>query len=152
MIASFETPPEFELWNNPVTLKAMTFDSLGLSGGRSLIADEIFRNCNAHHLCDDGCRLVDGGINHHRRLWLTYQFNSLTDYDNNQNYTSIDVLVSVIVNDQHASEVFFGFDWKRQETLSRLMFDETDATLKATVLVDDAWHSVHRLEYRRITM
>ena len=129
-------------------MQAKTFNSLSPSGNRSLVADDIFRNCGAHKLCDDGHHLVDGGINEHRRLWLTYQFDSLTDYDDRQKYTSLVALISVVANEQCGSELFFGFDWKRPETLSRLIFDKTEATLMETVFADESWHSVHRLAYR----
>ena len=134
-----------------MTQRAKTFGTLGFAGGRSVIAGEIFRSCNAHKLCDDGHHLVDGGINKQRRLWLADQFDSLTDYNGRQNYTTMVALLSIAMNDQCESELFFGFDWQRPETLSRLIFDETDATLAKTVFSDDVWHAVHRLPFRTIT-
>ena len=118
-------------------------ESLAPSGSRSQTTRDIFNNCNAQHLCDDGCDLIDGGINAYRRLWLIYNFHSLTDYRGRQNYTEIVASISVVINDHHESKLFFGFDWKREETLSRLIFDADDATLEKSVFRHDAWHAVH---------
>ena len=151
MLGSFENPPAFELWSNPVTSLARNFDAIG---GRSLVASQIFSSCNASNLCDDGFGLIDGGLNDNRRLWLTYKFNSLTDYDGRDKYTSLFALISLVSHEEHGTELFFGFDWQRPDTLSRLIMNETEPTLKETVLNDEAWHAVHRLtrDGRRITM
>ena len=122
--------------------------SLAPTGGRSQTTTEIFNNCNAQLLCDDGWDLVDGGINQHRRLWLTYNFNSLTDYNGRKNYTTIVALLSVMTNVQNESKLVFGFDWKHTETLSRLLFDTTDASLERTVFSDNSWHSLHEVTCR----
>ena len=148
LLASFETPPAFELWHNPVTSKALRLASLGPTGNRSLIADNVFSNCNASNLCDDGHHLVDGGINQQDRLWLVYQFHSLTDYQGQSNYTSISALISAITNDQCATDLFFGFDWNQPEAPCRLIFEESEATILKTVLIDEAWRAVHRMAYR----
>ena len=143
LLASFDTPPPFEVWANPVVERARGYSTLAPSRRHLNVADEIFRSCNALNLCDDGYDLVDGGINHGRRLWLTYQFTSLTDYDGRQNYTSVAALISLVRTDQFESEIFFGFGWSRNETLSRFVFDESEDTLKKTVLHKPAWRAVH---------
>ena len=142
LLAAFETPPAFDLWTNPVVQQARMFESLAPAGGWSLSSD-IFSHCNALNLCDDGWDLIDGGITKYRRLWLTYQFNSLTDYGGQYNYTTVLALLSVVTNPNLESELVFGFGWNRPETLSRLMFDAPDATLAKSVFCNDAWRSLH---------
>ena len=145
LLASFHEAPDFDLWSNPVTQRAATMEALSPSRSRSQTTQDIFKNCNAQHLSDDGCDLIDGGINGHRRLWLIYKFHSLTDYRGRHNYTEIVALISFVIIDHRKSNFFFGFDWKHEETLSRLIFDADDATLGRTVFPDDAWHSTHHI-------
>lgn len=143
LLDAFESPPDFDVWGNPVLEQAQTFETLALTG-RSRIAQEIFRNCNASALCDDGHELVDGGINKNHRLWLVYRFDSLTDFSGQDHYTCISGVITVKRRDSFVSELFLGFDWQRDEALGHLLFDEREGKLKSTVLQKPAWRARHR--------
>lgn len=129
-------------------MSARGYSTLSPPGNRTLIADEIFRSCNAHNFCDDGHYLIDGGISKRRRLWLIYQFNSLTGYDGQHNYTSVYALLTAVTDEQNTTDVFFGFDSKHHDTLSRLVFDNPESRLRRKVLKDTLWHAVHKLKIR----
>ena len=142
LLSDFEDPPVFELWRNPVLEGSAKYDSFSCDSGQSLLANYIFDACGGGLLVDDGHSLIDAGISNERRLWLIYRFYSLTDLAGDNNYTTLTAMLSVktgpgVVN------LWYGFDWSGNETLSRLSFDCSDSEVAANVLSDQNWRAIH---------
>ena len=148
LLAQFDCPPPFELWNNPVAAKAREYRFLAPDGGRSSITNDIFEQCNAGCLVDDGSSLVDAGITLDRRLWLIYQYHSLTDLYGDDKFISVIALLSMIQLDDESIDLTFGFDWLHNETLSRLNFENDESELSPLVFAKSNWRTLHRKIYQ----
>ncbi|MEO1528934.1 MAG: hypothetical protein AAFX06_26230 [Planctomycetota bacterium] len=142
LLTSFEEPPAFNLWDNPVVARARSFKSLRPD---RFFADTIFQHCNSKELCADGEYICDGGINQHLRLWIVYEYRSLTDFRGESNYTYIHGLISAINRTPNESELFFGFGWQGSDPLSRLNLGIAERKLKRAVLSLKCWRSAWRV-------
>lgn len=144
LLAQFDCPPTFEVWDNPVAAKAREYRFLVPDGGRSSITDYVFEQCNAGCLVDDGSNLVDAGITLDRRLWLIYQYHSLTDFYGDRKHTSVNALLSIIQLDDQSIDLSFCFDWLHNEALSRLNFENDEGQLSRFVFAKCNWRTLHR--------
>jgi len=144
VLSEFPQPPAFDLWNNPVADRSHSFDSFA-TGARLISTSLLFQASNADGLCCDGNRLLDAGISASRRLWLMYQYDSLTEFDGTTGYTSIFVLVTVVVGERE-TVVHVGFDWLNGDRPSRLTFDASESKIQASVLNRKWWRVLHELK------
>lgn len=142
LLAEFDTPPAFRLWDNPVLSAARKYPSLFPKGHQSLMGDVVF---NGSLLVDDGHQLQDAGINAHRRLWMIYRFDSLTDTNGDANYTIITTLLSITQQDDKTIDLLYGFDWQGTETLCRLILDAPENKLVDNVFSKQKWTALHSI-------
>ena len=146
LIGEFHIPPEFNLWSNPVAERAQFMSSLGL-GTRLESTNLLFNASGASSLCCDGNSILDAGISKSRRLWLFYQFDSLTNLQGLSNYSTYFGMVSSIV-DRETTRVHVGFHWMHGDRPNRLTLQKSEAKIKKTILRNDRWLALHTLNVR----
>ena len=147
VLREFSTPPESGLWDNPVVAFVSGFKSLS-GASCSLESNRLHAAANASKLCDDGCSLVDGGMSKSNRLWLLYDYNSLTDFQGRDRYATFRVLLSAVFAEPDVVWLTLGYCWLSDDTLSRLHFDRNEKWIAENVLDRDHWRVVHELTQR----
>ena len=138
----FAAPPEFDLWDNPVTAAASRFDSLA-DDSLSMEADLLHNASNASLICDDGHVLVDVGVTRSKRPWLLYDYHSLTDFNGDDRYTTFCVLRTAQFVDGDTLSLTLGYQWLGDRTISRLDFERDDNWITSNILTSDHWRILH---------
>ena len=141
-----DSPQTLEIgpWENPVVDAALRLPSLR-TGSRLGRTDLLFRASDAQNLVCDGNTLTDAGITASRRLWLLYEYASLTNLNGNHGYTTIFAMVTSVV--ESTTIVHVGFDWLHGDNPSRLTFDSRESKIRKSLLNGKSWRALHSLEH-----
>ena len=144
LLDDFLEPPDSRLFANPIVKRAHDYPAISRSFGTKL-----FAGLGAKNLICDAFILVDAGITANRRIWIEYEYASLTDFDGRERYTEFFALATAIVKDEIIN-MHFGFDWKLGSEPKRHNFDVCEERLNKKILQQKFWRRLHARETPRL--